>query len=130
MLPLAPHALAIDEWSSGPEHPVVAIALNDLALLLEATNRLVEAEPLMRRALAIDERSYGSEHPDVATDLNNLAQLLQATNRLAEAEPLMQRAVEIFETFERTNGYQHPHYEDAKRNLQSIALIRRRTGEG
>ena len=40
--------------------------LNNLALLLQATNRLAEAEPLMRRALAIDEKSYGPEHPNVA----------------------------------------------------------------
>ena len=34
--------------------------------LLQATNRLGEAEPLMRRALAIDEASYGPDHPNVA----------------------------------------------------------------
>ena len=48
-------------------------SLNNLARLLQATNRLAEAEPLMRRALAIDEASYGPEHPNVAIDLNNLA---------------------------------------------------------
>ena len=50
-------ALAIDEESYGPDHPNVAIRLNNLAHLLQATNRLAEAEPLMRRALAIDEKS-------------------------------------------------------------------------
>ncbi len=55
--------------------------LNNLALLLQETNRLQEAEPLMRRALEIDEHAYGPDHPDVAIDLNNLASLLQATNR-------------------------------------------------
>ena len=59
-------ALAIDEKSYGPEHPNVAISLNNLAALLQVTNRLQEAEPLMRRALAIDEKSYGPEHPSVA----------------------------------------------------------------
>ena len=63
--------------------------LNNLALLLQATNRLSEAEPLYRRALAIDEKSYGPDHPDVAIRLNNLAELLRATNRLSEAEPLI-----------------------------------------
>jgi tetratricopeptide (TPR) repeat protein len=123
-------ALAIDKRSFGPEHPNVARDLNNLAELLYATNRLAEAEPLMRRALAIDERSFGPEHPKVAIRLNNLARLLQATNRLAEAEPLMRRAVEILENFERTNGYQHPQCEAVKRNLQSIALIRQRIGDG
>ena len=57
----------------GPEHPEVAIGLNNLAQLLQATNRLAEAEPLMRRALAIDEKSFGPDHPNVAIGLNNLA---------------------------------------------------------
>ena len=73
----------------------MATALNNLAQLLQATDRLSEAEPLMLRCLAIDEAAYGPDHPAVATALNNLARLLQATNRLAEAEPLMHRALEI-----------------------------------
>jgi tetratricopeptide (TPR) repeat protein len=75
-------ALAIDSRRLGPHHPSVAISLNNLAQLLQTTNRLVEAEPLYRRALAINEQSLGPDHPDVARDLNNLAQLLQATDRL------------------------------------------------
>ncbi|MFN9644880.1 MAG: tetratricopeptide repeat protein, partial [Cyanobacteriota bacterium] len=47
--------LAECEERLGPEHPGTAAALNNLAMLLQATNRLEEAEPLMRRALAIDE---------------------------------------------------------------------------
>jgi hypothetical protein len=53
--------------------------------LLRATNRLSEAEPLLRRALAIDEASYGLDHPTVVTGLNNLALLPKTTNRLSEA---------------------------------------------
>ena len=98
-------ALAIDEASFGPDHPNVATRLNNLAQLLQATNRLAEAEPLMRRALAIDEASFGPDHPNVASDLNNLAQLLQATNRLREAEPLMRRALAIDEA---SFGAEHP----------------------
>ena len=41
-------ALAIDEASYGPDHPNVAIGLNNLAQLLQATNRLGEAERLLR----------------------------------------------------------------------------------
>ena len=48
-------ALSIDEHSLGPDHPRVAVGLNNLATLLQETNRLAEAEPLMRWALAIDE---------------------------------------------------------------------------
>jgi hypothetical protein len=91
--PLMRRALAIHEQWFGNDHPNVATFLNNLAQVLQATNRLGEAEPLMRRALAIDEQSFGNEHPNVARDLNNLAALLQDTNRLAEAEPLMHRAL-------------------------------------
>ena len=51
---------------TAPTTPTSRRDLNNLAVLLQATNRLAEAEPLYRRALAIDERSYGPDHPDVA----------------------------------------------------------------
>ena len=92
-------------------------ALCDLAELLKTTNRLVEAEPLMRRALALNEQSFGAKHPDVAINLNNLALLLQATNRLAEAEPLMRRALAINEQF---HGPRHP---DVARSLGNLAQV-------
>jgi len=118
-------ALEQSEHRLGPNHPSTAAALNNLAQLLQATNRLAEAEPLMRRALAIDEASYGKDHPDVAIGLNNLAGLLQATNRLAEAEPLMRRMVEIFIAFQ-WQGYQHPNLEAGVDNyitlLQEMGL--------
>ena len=91
--------------------------LNNLAQLLKDTNRLAEAEPLMRRALAIDEASYGAEHPNVAIRLNNLARLLQDTNRLAEAEPLMRRALAIDEA---SYGIEHP---DVARDLNNLARL-------
>ena len=42
--PLFRRALAIDEASYGPDHPEVAIRLNNLARLLQATNRLADAD--------------------------------------------------------------------------------------
>lgn len=42
--PLMRHALALVEQSHGAEHPYVAINLNNLALLLQARNRLVLKE--------------------------------------------------------------------------------------
>ncbi len=64
-------ALAIDEESFGPGHPDVAIDLNNLALLLQATNRLAEAEPLMRRAVEIWTASLGPDHPNTQTGIEN-----------------------------------------------------------
>ena len=76
-IPIAERYVQVIEARHGTEGPEYALALNNLAQLLQATNRLAEAEPLMRRALAIDEKSFGPEHPNVATSLNNLALLLQ-----------------------------------------------------
>jgi hypothetical protein len=89
--------------------------------LLKATNRLAEAEPLMRRALAIDEQSFGPDHPNVARDLNNLAQLLKATNRLAEAEPLMRRAVLNLLCFTAATGHVHPNLHGHIGNFFSLS---------
>jgi len=91
--------------------------------LLETTNRLGEAETLMRRALAIDEKSLGPDHPNVATRLNNLAQLLQATNRLDEAEPLMRRAIIILKKFNEAIGHKHPNWETTLTRLPLLDLI-------
>ena len=74
-------ALKIDETSYGPDHPKVAIRLNNLAQLLQATNRLDEAEPLMRRGLLIYfsfTRNTGHIHPHLPTVLGNYRRLLQA----------------------------------------------------
>jgi hypothetical protein len=64
-------ALQIDEQSFGLNHPNVATDLNNLAQLLQATNRLQEAEPLMKGALIIFLRSFGVEHPNTQTVINN-----------------------------------------------------------
>jgi hypothetical protein len=50
--------------------------LNDLAQLLTATNRLGEAEPLMRRALAIFSRSLGVDHPNTERAARNYRNML------------------------------------------------------
>src|SRR5215469_7475233 len=61
---------------SGPDHPDVANGLGNLASLFLATNRLAEAEPLMRRALNIFGKSLGAEHPNTQTARANLEALL------------------------------------------------------
>src|SRR5690349_18622616 len=69
-VPLAQRALAVRENELGPDHPDVAISLNNLAELYRAQGRYVDAEPLYRRSLGIREKSLGPDHPDVATALN------------------------------------------------------------
>ncbi|HEY1934457.1 MAG TPA: tetratricopeptide repeat protein, partial [Acetobacteraceae bacterium] len=124
--PLKRRALALGEAHLGAAHSEAATRLNNLAHLLQATNRLGEAEPLMRRAQAIHEASLGKDHPTVAIDLNNLAALLQATNRLGEAEPLMRRALAIDEA---SLGKDHPNVAIRLNNLAALLQDTNRLGE-
>jgi hypothetical protein len=89
-------ALDIDEASYGLDHPNVAIRLNNLAQLLQNTNRLADAEPLMRRAFVIFLSSLGLDHPNSQTVLRNYRQILQAQGLSEEAiqailAPLLQQ---------------------------------------
>ena len=77
-------ALTIDEQSLGPMHPGVARDLNNLAQLLKATNRLAEAESLMRRAVRIFldfTRNTGREHPHLNVCTRNYVILLRDLGR-------------------------------------------------
>lgn len=72
---------SVGEVSLGAEHPDVARDLNNLALLLQDTNRLAEAEPLLRRNVEILLRftqDTGHRHPHLETGLGNYRRLLTA----------------------------------------------------
>ena len=113
----AERALEIARNEFPSDHPEIAVHLSSLAQLLQATNRLTEAEPLMRDALRIDRAAYGDDHPKVAIRLSNLAQLLQATNSLTEAEPLMRDALRINRA---AYGDEHPHVAIRLNNLAGL----------
>ena len=77
-------ALAIDEQSYGQDHPNVARDLNNLAQLLQDTNRLSEAGPLYRRALSIlisFQKKTGHEHPNFRVIRANYMAFLQAMGK-------------------------------------------------
>ncbi|MBW2738967.1 MAG: tetratricopeptide repeat protein [Deltaproteobacteria bacterium] len=85
--PLMRRALTIDEQSYGKDHHDVARDLNNLAQLLQATNRLDEAEPLSRRMVEIFlqfTHETGHPHPHLQAAINNYATLLQAMERTTE----------------------------------------------
>jgi tetratricopeptide (TPR) repeat protein/energy-coupling factor transporter ATP-binding protein EcfA2 len=112
--PLFQRALAINEKALGPDHPEVAVNLNNLAELYQAQGRYAQAEPLYRRALAICEEALGPEHPSVATSLNNLAGLYYKQGKYAQAEPVYQRALAIWE---KALGPDHPGVATSLNNL-------------
>jgi tetratricopeptide (TPR) repeat protein len=73
--PLYERVLAINEKILGPEHPSVAMAINNLGSLYFSQAKYEKAEPLVKRALAIYEKALGPEHPNTVMCLNNLASL-------------------------------------------------------
>jgi tetratricopeptide (TPR) repeat protein len=117
-IPLAQRALAIQEKALGPDHPDVALSLNNLAELYRAQN--ADAEPLYKRSLAIDETALGPNHASVTGTLNNLGALYQAQGRYAEAEPLLKRSLAIKE---RAFGPDHPNVALSLNNLGELYRI-------
>ena len=114
-IPLALRALAIREKALGPDHPDVAVSLNNLAELYRAQGRYAEGEPLHKRALTIREKALGPNHPDVALSLNNLAGINHAQGRYSDEEPLLKRALAIRE---KALGPDHP---DVAQTLNNLA---------
>jgi tetratricopeptide (TPR) repeat protein len=108
--------LKVREAAYGLDHPIVAEKLGELGLLLKASGRFAESEPLIRRALKILE-DHCPDSLDLATGLNNLASLLQETNRFSEAELLYRRALEINE---KLFGLDHPNVAVFLSNLASL----------
>lgn len=90
-------ALKLYEESHGTEHPEVATALRDLALLLDDKGDYEASELLMRRALALRRQLFGDEHPMVAVTLNDLAGMLHSHGSHAEADPVVDEALRLFE---------------------------------
>jgi tetratricopeptide (TPR) repeat protein len=115
--PLYQRALRIREQQLGSEHRLVAVALNNLAILYSQQSKYAEAEPLYQRTLHILERQLGSEHPDMAGSLNNLANLYFEQSKYAEAEPLYQRTLHIWE---QQLGSEHPDVAYSLNNLANL----------
>jgi tetratricopeptide (TPR) repeat protein len=82
-------AFAIDLATYYPEHPTIAIRLNNLGELFETLGRFPEAKERYERALAINRAYYGSNHETVASNLNNLGNVLK---RIADSEVVLEES--------------------------------------
>jgi Tfp pilus assembly protein PilF len=110
-------ALRIDEAAFGPDHPNVAIRVNNLGSVLQYLGDLASARQHFERALRIDEAVFGSNHPDVARVVNNLGKVLQDLGDLAGAQQHFERALRIGEA---TLGPNHPNVAIRVNNLGSV----------
>ncbi len=107
-------ALRIDEATYGPNHPNVAIDVNNLGNVLQDLGDLPGAKAAYERALKIDEATYGPDHPSVARDVNNLGGALKDLGDLAGAKVAFERALKIFE---KQLGEDHPYVATLVNNL-------------
>ncbi|MBC8450035.1 MAG: tetratricopeptide repeat protein, partial [Chloroflexi bacterium] len=110
-------ALAIDEAVFGPDHPNVAIRVNNLGSVLKALGDLAGARAAFERALAIDEAIFGPDHPNVAIRVNNLGSVLKDLGDLAGARAAFERALAIDEA---VFGPDHPEVATDINNLGAV----------
>ena len=121
--PLFKRALTISEKALGPDHPDVAVSLNNLAGLYQpkrATRMLNRLQTVVDNS----EKALGPNHPNVAFSLNNLAALYASQGRYADAEPLLKRALAVRET---VLGPSHPDVAASVNNLASFTEPKRAT---
>ena len=99
-------APGIGEKALGPDHPDVAAALNNLAVLYREPGPLRRGRAaLQARASRSTRRRWAPTTPMSPPSLNNLAALYRAQGRYAEAEPLYKRSLAIRE---KALGPDHP----------------------
>ena len=89
--------VTLSEKMLGPDHPIVAGALEAVASSYERRGRLAEAEPRRKRAIDINERAYGRDHINVALSLRGLGNLYALQYRFDEAIGLLQAGLRIAE---------------------------------
>lgn len=102
-------SLEIYERVMGPDHPLVARSLNNLANALEDP---AEALPLRRRVLALRRTALRPTHPHVASAVMNEGVTLQALGRADEALTHYREAIRLYE---------------AETGTRSSVLVRART---
>jgi CHAT domain-containing protein len=82
------------EKALGPNHPDVALSLNNLASLYSSQGRYDDAEPLYKRSLGIWEKTLGPDHPSLGFFMDNLAELYRTQGRYADGLPLVRTAAQ------------------------------------
>ena len=105
--------------------PDLAMTLNNLAVLYNATQRFSESEAMYKEALEIYRRLARSNpqayEPDLAMTLNNLAYLYSGTQRFSESETKYKEALDIRRRLARSNSQAYE--PDLAMTLNNLALL-------
>jgi len=110
-------ALTTYEALLGPDHPDVALALNNVGNALEEQGKYEEALGYHERALVIYEAALGPNHPTVAFALHNLGDVLRFLGRYDEARGRVESALALYE---RALGPEHPRVANTLTNLGNV----------
>jgi tetratricopeptide (TPR) repeat protein len=97
---------SILEATLGPDNPLLADPLTNLAIVLRRQGELEAALAASSRALAIDRTTHGSDSPDLGHSLTQNARILIDLQRFQEA---YNQEMEAAAVFERTLGADHPY---------------------
>ncbi|MEM6992486.1 MAG: serine/threonine-protein kinase [Myxococcota bacterium] len=80
----------------GPDHPITATYMDNLATALERQGRFDEALELHEAALPILEAKFGAASPTVAVSLRDQARALASAKRWKEAAAMLERSAQIY----------------------------------
>lgn len=89
----------------GPQDPRLGEPMLGLASLHLMTNRVGEAESLVRQVVTLWEKSENPDPAKLCLALRHLGALLLTQNRRDEAEPILKRS---YETAQKRLGDNHP----------------------
>jgi tetratricopeptide (TPR) repeat protein len=105
------------------EHSQIASSLNNLAMVLSATGRVVEADRLYSESLAMDRKLRSGDHPNIASTMSNLGIARANRGRYAEAEELQREALAMWK---RLVGTEHS---AVARTMNNLAFVLRPQGK-
>jgi serine/threonine protein kinase/Tfp pilus assembly protein PilF len=110
---------------NGP-HPILAVGLNNLGLILASRHKYDEAEALYKESLEISALLKDENNPEVAYTLNNLANVEADRGSLDRAHEYLRQAAALAE---RELGSDHPELAFILGNLGSLERRRGQSSE-
>ena len=110
-------ALAIYEEILGKEHPLTALAYNNIAAIYDKQGNYGKALEYCEKALAIREKVLGTEHPDTATTYDNIAAVYGKQDDYGKALEYCEKALAIRE---KVLGTEHP---DTATTYNNIGIV-------
>ncbi len=116
-------ALRLRRLALPPDHPSLALTMNNLGTVLTNLGRLDEAEAVHQEAMDIFVRVLGPDHHRVGLSAYNLARVHRLSGRLAEAESLLAETLRIDRA---TYGESHL---EVGLDLRQLGEIQREAGD-